>query len=330
MKKKTHHSLHLPYLNFSLLYTIFLIFINVPATQEILNHNGEDPLALDPSLDFENPRIKNAYIALQAWKRATLSDPYNITTTWDGSNVCNYTGVFCSRALDNSLERTVSGIDLNHGDIAGYLPNELGLLYDIGLFHINSNRFCGKLPLSFLNFKILFELDLSNNRFAGKFPYVVLQMPKLKYLDIRYNEFEGTLPDELFEKDLDAIFINNNRFSSELPENIGNSPVSVIVLANNRFRGCVPASLGKMSRTLNEMVLTNIGFHSCLPSEIGLLTNLTVLDLSFNSIVGTLPESIGDMASLQLLNVAHNMFSGNVSERELFEREANTKIYIAV
>ncbi|KAF8393329.1 hypothetical protein HHK36_021570 [Tetracentron sinense] len=272
---------------------------------------GEN-VSVDPSLVFENPRIKNAYIALQAWKQAILSDPLNLTGDWVGSGVCDYTVVFCSPALDDPSIRTVAGIDLNHGDIAGYLPEELGLLVDIALFHINSNRFCGTVPHKFVNLKLLFELDLSNNRFAGRFPEVVLRLPSLKFLDIRFNEFEGKIPRELFDKDLDAIFINHNRFAFDLPENLGNSPVSVIVLANNKFHGCVPASLGNMSETLNEIILMNNGFRSCLPVEIGLLKDLTVLDVSFNQLMGPLTDAIGGMMSLEQLNVAHNMLSGKI------------------
>ncbi|PWA96489.1 leucine-rich repeat protein [Artemisia annua] len=296
-------------------HTIFLIVIcYVGVTHQMPVQDGDASFVCDPSLDFENVRIKNAYIALQAWKGAILSDPHGVINNWVGSNVCNYTGVFCYESLDNPKERTVAGIDLNHQDLAGKLPEHLGLLYDLGIFHINSNRFCGTLPLSFLNFKILFELDLSNNRFAGNFPHFVLELPELKYLDIRFNEFEGELPQQLFNKNLDAILVNNNRFSSSLPENVGNSRASVIVLSNNKFSGCVPSSITKMTETLDELVLINNGFNSCLPETIGLLKNLSVLDLSYNRIKGELPSSIGEMTGLEVLNVAHNMLSGKIPE----------------
>ncbi|THF96930.1 leucine-rich repeat extensin-like protein 4 [Camellia sinensis] len=310
MKKKIHHSHPLPHLSFSRFYTIFLIFINASKFT-----NGGDTLTIDPSLDIKNPRLKNAYLALQAWKQVIISDPNNNTGNWIGSDVCNYTGVFCSEAPDSPSERTVAGIDLNQADLSGHLPDELGLLYDIGLFHINSNRFCGTIPRSFLNFKLLTELDLSNNRFSGKFPCIVLQLPELKYLDIRFNEFEGGLPSKLFEKDLDAIFVNDNRFSSELPENIGSSPVSALVLANNKFRGCLPASLSNMSETLNEIILQNNEFRSCFPSEIGMLKKVTVFDVSYNYFMGSLPENVGEMMSLEHLDVSHNMLSGKVLEK---------------
>ena len=156
-------------------------------------------------------------MALQAWKQAILSDPRNFTGDWVGSDVCGYTGVFCAPAPDDPSVNTVAGIDLNHGDIAGYLPEELGLLTDLALFHINSNRFCGTVPKKFGRLKILFELDLSNNRFAGRFPAVVLSLPALRFLDLRFNEFEGSVPRELFDRPLDAIFINHNKFVFDLP-----------------------------------------------------------------------------------------------------------------
>ncbi|GKE38417.1 leucine-rich repeat extensin-like protein 4, partial [Tanacetum coccineum] len=274
---------------------------------------GEN-VTVDPSLVFQNPRLRNAYIALQAWKLAILSDPNNLTSDWVGSDVCSYTGIFCAPAPDNKTILTVAGIDLNHGDIAGYLPEELGLLTDLALFHINSNRFCGSIPKKFSKLKILFELDISNNRFAGKFPYVVLNLPKLKFLDIRFNEFEGNVPKELFDKPLDAIFINHNRFRFELPDNFGNSPVSVIVLANNRFHGCLPASIGNMSDTLNEIIMMNNGLRSCFPDEIGLLNEVTVFDVSFNELMGPIPESVSGMVSVEQLNVAHNYLSGRIPE----------------
>ncbi|KAK6162131.1 hypothetical protein DH2020_001972 [Rehmannia glutinosa] len=324
MKEMLHH-----YQASKILFlcTTFLLLFNISTQHQIsisvdhrvnqrrhlLSYNG-DPLAIEPWLKFENPRLKNAYIALQAWKEAILSDPKNITANWVGPDPCNYKGVFCWPAPDNPCERTVAGIDINHADIAGNLPHELGLLYDLAIFHLNSNRFCGTIPQSFVNLNLLSELDLSNNRFAGKFPELILQLPSLTYLDIRYNEFEGQLPTGLFEKKFDAIFLNHNRFSFALPDNIGNSPVSVIVMANNKFEGCVPASLGNMP-FLNQLILTNNGLSSCFPSEIGKLTNLTVLDLSYNRIIGPLPDSIGDMISLEQLNVAHNLLSGKISTR---------------
>lgn len=195
MEEEIHHFRRFLASKILFLCTIFLLLsistadqtaVSVNATDGPRHHRrrlsyNDDPLAVEPEFELQNPRLRNAYIALQAWKGAMLSDPMNVTANWVGEDVCNYTGVFCWPTPDYPHELTVAGIDINHADIAGTLPQELGLLYDLALFHINSNRFCGAVPNSFVNFKRIHELDLSNNRFAGMFPRVVLDMPSLRY-----------------------------------------------------------------------------------------------------------------------------------------------------
>ncbi|XP_016499558.2 leucine-rich repeat extensin-like protein 4 [Nicotiana tabacum] len=261
-----------------------------------------------------NPRLHQAYIALQAWKRVIYSDPNNLTTNWIGPSVCNYTGVYCSKLPNDTKIQVVAGIDLNHADIAGFLPDELGLLNDLALLHLNSNRFCGILPLTLSNLTLLYELDLSNNRFVGPFPDVVLSLPSLKYLDLRYNEFEGPLPSQLFSKNLDAIFFNNNRLTSIIPSNLGSSSASVIVFANNFFGGQLPPSIANFANTLEELLLINTSLTGCLPPEVGFLYKLRVFDVSYNKLVGPIPYTIAGLAHLEMLNLAHNMMSGIVQE----------------
>ncbi|KAJ0077559.1 hypothetical protein Patl1_36229 [Pistacia atlantica] len=241
---------------------------------------------------FENDRLKKAYVGLHAFKKAIYSDPFNTTGNWVGPDVCSYTGVFCTPASDDPKIRVVSGIDLNHADIAGYFPAELGLLTDLVLFHINTN---------------------SNNRFVGPFPKVVLYWKKLKYLDIRFNDFEGELPPEVFELPVDVFFINNNRFSSCIPDTIGKSNVSVVVFAHNRFSGSIPTNLTKM-KNLAEILLIDNQLGGCLPQEFGELCNLTVFDVTFNNLSGSLPKSFKELKNLQILDLSHNQLIGNVSE----------------
>ncbi|XP_059627018.1 pollen-specific leucine-rich repeat extensin-like protein 3 [Cornus florida] len=104
---------------------------------------------IDPSLTFENPGLKRAYIALQAWKKAMYSDPFNTTGNWVGANVRAYNGILCSLARDDPKLKVVSGVHLNNVDIARYFSIELTLLIDPTTFHINTNRFCGIIPDSF-------------------------------------------------------------------------------------------------------------------------------------------------------------------------------------
>jgi hypothetical protein len=132
-----------------------------------------------------NSRLEKAYVALQALKRAITDDPKKLTKNWCGPDVCNYFGVYCAPAPDDPCQRTVAGVDLNHGDLAGTLPEELGLLSDLAVFHLNSNRFCGSLPESLRSLHLLHEIDVSNNQLSGPFPSQLLCLPNVQYVDIR-------------------------------------------------------------------------------------------------------------------------------------------------
>ncbi|KAJ4845603.1 hypothetical protein Tsubulata_005735 [Turnera subulata] len=261
-----------------------------------------------------NVGLRQAYIALQAWKRVIYSDPLNFIANWVGTDVCSYSGIYCTASPHDPKIQVVAGIDLNSADIAGFLPDELGLLTDLALIHLNSNRFCGIIPQSIENLTLLYELDLSNNRFVGPFPSPVLSLPMLNYLDLRYNEFEGPLPPQLFQKKLDAIFVNNNRFTNSVPAVLSGSTASVVVIANNNFQGCLPPSIANFADTLEELLITNTNLTGCLPPEVGYLYKLRVLDVSRNDILGPIPYSLAGLAHLEILNLGHNRLTGVVPQ----------------
>ncbi|KAK7319931.1 hypothetical protein RJT34_04660 [Clitoria ternatea] len=265
--------------------------------------------------------LNNAFTALQAWKSAITDDPLKILSTWNGPNVCSYRGVFCANLEDGGIATSaatdsavVAGIDLNHANLQGTLVKELSLLSDITLLHLNSNRFSGTVPDTFTDLTSLQELDLSNNQFSGPFPTATLSMPSLIYLDLRYNNFSGSLPEELFNKKLDAIFLNNNQFGGEIPQNLGNSPASVINLANNKLVGDIPMSFGFMSSKLKEILFLNNQLTGCIPEGVGIFTEMQVLDVSFNSLMGHLPDTMSCLQGIEVLNLAHNKLSGELSD----------------
>lgn len=274
-------------------------------------------------VNYPNPsgsppsNLKNAYIALQAWKSEIKSDPKGLLRSWVGSNVCAYHGVFCAdptQEMGDPSEPVVAGIDLNHGNLQGILVKELSLLTDISILHLNSNRFTGTIPQSLKDLYALTELDLSNNQFTGPFPLTTLQIPNLLYLDLRFNSFSGPIPDDVFNKNLDAIFLNNNQFSGEIPQNLANSPASVINLANNKLTGDIPINFGYSSPKLKEVLFLNNQLTGCIPQGIGMWSDVQVFDASFNSLMGHLPDTLSCLEDIEVLNVAHNKLSGELPD----------------
>ncbi|XP_068648170.1 leucine-rich repeat extensin-like protein 4 [Aristolochia californica] len=276
---------------------------------------SQAPFGFSGSSGSPKSRFSGAYTALQAWKSAITEDPSGILNSWVGSDVCSYKGVFCSQLVESMPSGlVVAAIDLNHANLKGYLVKELSLLSDLTVFHINSNRFSGTVPDSFRNLENLSELDLSNNQFSGPFPSVTLLLPSLIYLDIRFNRFTGSLPEELFNKNLDAIFLNSNLFDGQIPQSLGNSPASVINVANNRFVGNIPASFGYMGPRIKEILFLNNNLTGCIPEGVGLLSEIELLDVSFNSLSGHLPDTMACLSEIEVLNLAHNKLSGVIPD----------------
>ncbi|KAM0854401.1 hypothetical protein ACQ4PT_050453 [Festuca glaucescens] len=275
-------------------------------------HGDHIYIDINIKIKISNPRLLAAHTALQALKHALYSDPGNFTGNWDGPDVCAYNGVFCVPAPDDPSASVVASVDMNGADVAGHLPKEIGLMTDLAVLHLSSNRFCGIIPEEIKNMTQLYEFDASNNLFAGPFPDAVLRVPKLSYLDIRFNDFDGPIPPEQFLKPFDAIFLNNNRFTAGIPDTIGKSKASVIVLANNELGGCIPRTIGEAAATLDQLILINNSLTGCLPMEAGLLSTTTVLDVSGNALTGSIPQTLSGLSKVEQLDLSHNKFTGQV------------------
>ncbi|KAL7214900.1 hypothetical protein ACSBR1_027143 [Camellia fascicularis] len=180
----------------------------------------------------------------------------------------------------------------------------------MSILHLNSNRFSGTVPDTFKDLSSFIELDLSNNQFSGPFPTLTLYIPNLLYLDLRFNSFLGSVPKDLFNKRLDAIFLNNNQFDGQLPSDLGNSPDSVMNLANNKFSGEIPFSFGYMGPKLKEVLFLNNQLTGYILEGVRLWQDLQVLDVSLNSLMGHLPDSMSCLAEIEVLNLGHNTLSG--------------------
>ncbi|KAL3840430.1 hypothetical protein ACJIZ3_025021 [Penstemon smallii] len=266
-------------------------------------------------LIFADQRLAIAYPIIQRFKNLITSDPLNVTSTWTGSNICNYRGFYCENPPDNKSAITVASIDFNGFQLtAPTIEGFLDQLPDIALFHANTNNFGGTISEKITKLPYLYELDISNNLFSGPFPTAILNMKLLSFLDIRYNFFSGSVSPLLFDRDLDVLFINNNNFMTRLPENIASNHMLYLTLANNKFFGPIPRTISKTMANVTEILLLNNILSGCLPYEIGLLKEAVVIDVGNNRLTGPLPFSLGCLGKLEVFNLAGNLFYGGVPE----------------
>ncbi|KAI4321015.1 hypothetical protein MLD38_034439 [Melastoma candidum] len=238
--------------------------------------------------DFPNRRLRDAYIALQAWKKAMNSDPYGVTENWVRPNVCDYKGVFCEQALDDPSQTIVAGIDLNHADISGYIPAEFGLLVDVALLHLNSNRFRGLIPGTFANLRLLHEdldaLFLNNNKFTK-------------------------IPDNFGESPVSVVVLAHNNIRGHIPRSTGNMSrtLNEIIFSHNKMSGNIPGEIGRL-KELRVLDISSNSFTGSLPKSMRNLRSLEHFDISGNRLKGSIPRGICDLPKLNYFVFGRNPF----------------------
>lgn len=280
-----------------------------------LQASSPPPAQLE-ALVFADQRLAVVYPIIQKFKSTITSDPFKVTKSWVGSDICDYTGFYCESPPDNASAMALASIDFNGFKLgAPTLDGFLDQLPDIALFHANSNNFAGTISPNVAKLRYLYELDISNNRFSGSFPNAVLGMESLTFLDIRFNFFTGSVPPQIFiMQNLDALFINNNNFMQKLPDNLGSSHILYLTLANNKFIGPIPSTIAKLFSSLTEVLLLNNQLTGCLPYEIGFLNEAVVFDIGNNQLTGPLPFSLACLEKVEQLNFAGNLLYGMVPE----------------
>ncbi|CAN6998182.1 hypothetical protein IGI04_019148 [Brassica rapa subsp. trilocularis] len=268
-----------------------------------------------PQLTFAGPLLKKVYPVLQAFKKLVEVDPKNILASWNGSDICGkYRGLECAM-FPGTKYQAVASVQFNGFNFSGKnlrLDNFLDKLDTVTIFHANSNNFLGSVP-KVSNLKYLFELDLSNNKLTGEFPASVLKATNLTFLDLRFNTFSGSVPRQVFNLDLDVLFINNNNLVQKLPLNLGSITALYLTFANNRFTGPIPASIGNI-KYLQEVLFLNNQLTGCLPYQIGKLNRATVFDVGYNNLTGPIPYSFGCLDKMEQFNLARNKFFGTIPE----------------
>ncbi|XP_030447075.1 receptor-like protein kinase BRI1-like 3 [Syzygium oleosum] len=200
---------------------------------------------------------------------------------------------------------------LNNNLISGTIPLSIANCTNIIWVSLSSNRLTGEIPAGIGNLQKLAILHLGNNSITGQIPPELGKCPGLIWLDLNSNQLTGSLPPELADQSglITPGSIFGKQFAFVRYEG-GTDCRGAGGLVE--FEGIGPSRLGSYPMA-----------HSCQTTRI--YTGMTVytfasngsmmyLDLSFNSLSGTIPESYGDMTYLQVLNLGHNELTGTIPE----------------
>ncbi|KAG9454988.1 hypothetical protein H6P81_007892 [Aristolochia fimbriata] len=230
-------------------------------------------------------------------------------------------------------------LDLSGNLFHGSIPVDLVNLENLVYLNLSSNKLSGPMPSTFGKLLKLKYFDLHSNDLSGNLGSVLNQLPSLVYLDLSSNVFSGSLNlgfsnstfvesiqylnvshnglvGELFGDSEMPLFDNLEIFDASYNQLVGQIPpfnfvvsLQILQLGNNKFSGSLPeAFLHESSLVLSELDI------SCnqLQGPVGSITSTTLkrLNLSSNTLSGSLPLKIGHVA---VVDLSHNLLSGNLS-----------------
>ncbi|BBN10525.1 hypothetical protein MPTK1_5g04220 [Marchantia polymorpha subsp. ruderalis] len=228
---------------------------------------------------------------------------------------------------------SLKSLNLSGNSIQGSLPKEvqceasanvstqlvLESLRNLQNLSLANNKFSDGIPSSLLEvLSSLQVLDLSGNNFTGALPREISALVNLTTLLLNGNGFDGSIPPSLSKcSELKELNLQNNSLTGQIPRELGQlSNLSTLILGKNKLTGSIPPSLSKCSE-LKELNLGENEFSGRLPLDVFTsLSNLEILDVSSNLIVGELLVStdLGQFRSLRNLILSGNNLSGSVPE----------------
>ncbi|XP_059666623.1 receptor-like protein kinase BRI1-like 3 [Cornus florida] len=198
---------------------------------------------------------------------------------------------------------------------------------------LNNNLINGTIPLSITNCTNMIWVSLSSNRLTGEIPSGIGNLLNLAVLQLGNNSLTGAIPLELGKcRSLIWLDLNSNNLTGAIPPELANETGLVVPgLVSGKQFAFVRNEGGTACRGAGGLVefegirserLENFPMiHSCPSTRI--YSGVTVytftsngtmiyLDLSYNSLSGTIPENFGSMSFLNVLNLGHNNLTGNI------------------
>lgn len=235
---------------------------------------------------------------------------------------------------------SLQNLDLSRNSFSGRMPSTLTNLQHLICLNLSSNTISGEFPAGFEKLPVLKSLDFHQNRLSGSIDPAFMLLTSAQYIDMSCNMLSGPLPWKMtvissLTQSLQYLNLSNNRFTGPLLSDdiiplfdslkvldisgnylTGQLPgfhfvyaLEVLRLSNNQFSGFIPFTLlARDSSVLIELDLS----RNNLSGPLGIITSTTlkILNVSLNSLSGTLPISTG---SCTIMDLSNNKFSGNLS-----------------
>ncbi|TYH21371.1 hypothetical protein ES288_A04G038600v1 [Gossypium darwinii] len=217
-------------------------------------------------------------------------------------------------------ELDLSFVSLSSANDWSQVINKLPFLEELSLSHCDLPSISPS-SFSFTNFSTsLTSLDLSGNSLTSSFvyPWLFNVSSNLVSLDLSMNQLKGPIPEAFGNMiTMQELYLSHNQLEGEIFKSFGNmcslafldmesNHLSTFGIVQNTSLSCTSYSLRELSLAYNQLKGNSV------LNEITKLPSLSVLDLGYNLLNGTIKESIGQLPNLKVFRLAGNAFDNVV------------------
>ncbi|KAF3443273.1 hypothetical protein FNV43_RR12955 [Rhamnella rubrinervis] len=191
----------------------------------------------------------------------------------------------------------------------------------VGLDLFSKLKYLGDLSLSYNNLSLSFNnfdnYTLSNLEWVelaacniNEFPYFLRASENIYHLDLSQNKIQSNIPKWLWNVGVDTfqdLNLSHNLLTGYLPEQLPWKKLQNIDLRSNLIQGHLPIP----TPSIRYYFISNNQLFGEISSLICTLTSIQVLDLSHNTLNGSVPQCLGNLSdNLSVLDLRRNMFDG--------------------
>ncbi|RCV04881.1 hypothetical protein SETIT_1G037000v2 [Setaria italica] len=246
-------------------------------------------------------------------------------------SLCNASMIQWIQTVDNLLSGTIPdclGVNQKNLSVLTFAENQLetrndrdwGFMFSLTncsslqLLDVGDNRLRGELPNSVGNLsKSMWYFGVNFNSITGNIPEGIGNLVGLNFINLGNNLFDGPIPDSLGKlKKLNRLYLSINNLSGSIPSSISNlQMLNLLSLGGNALGGEIPPSLS--SCPLQVLDLSYNSLTGSIPKELFFISTMSdSLHLEHNFLSGSLPSDVGNLKNLRLLDLSDNRFSGEI------------------
>lgn len=159
----------------------------------------------------------------------------------------------------------------------------------------------GPLPLWLGSLTSLNARALAENNIIRLIPISLATLVSLGVLELNRNSLTGTIPNE-FESfsDVEMVRVDENQLTGTIPTAISITCTNLLT-RNTNLNGTIPTELAVL--TSLRSIAFDDNFLSGTIADLTFSTNLLIVRLESNKLVGSIPETLFDMTQLVLFAV---------------------------